>query len=83
MRKPAHMETIAWKQVKRSYEEKEATIGDTKIAIAMEEGAWKWTASRSRLDVIVKGSERLQSRAEELAINAAAWLNAGMPAPEM
>lgn len=73
--------------VKWEYEKREARIGVVKITLKMnEEGdGTDWiclaTAGMSN-GTKITGTEKLSSRAEELAINAAAWLNAGMPAPK-
>lgn len=72
--------------VKWEYEKREAMIGNCKAVISMNHDGdgWDWivTSTGGTRATRISGTEKLASRAEELVINAANWLNAGCPATE-
>ncbi len=65
--------------VEWEYEEKNAVIGASKIRITRNGNEWFYTVTHEKTGQVT-GSTKLVSWAEEKSINAAKWLNAGMPA---
>jgi hypothetical protein len=64
------------------YEERTAKIGECRLTHKVEEGSWTWMVYHQPSNIRISGYTKTSSRAEELSINAANWLNAGMPATQ-